>query len=165
MLTKSPDVSRRRDRLVSLLCSLPEVQAEPAGIPHIAFKVRKRIFAYYTYDHHGDGRIALWCRAAPGERDRLVETDPVLYFVPPYVGPRGWVAVRLDTPKVAWRAVKNLAFAAYFLTAPDNLCNPVREVRSLKATSPQRRRTGHCGRPARLSRRGQRHAARKPAGG
>ena len=165
MLTKSFDVARRRNRLVSLLCSLPEVQAERPGGTHLAFKVRKRVFAYYTYDHHGDGRIALWCKAAPGERDRLVETNPGLYFVPPYVGPRGWVAVRLDTAKVEWRAVKNLACAAYFLTAPDSLCKPVREVRSAEVVSSQRRRTGARSRSTRLSRRVRGYAARQPAGG
>jgi hypothetical protein len=48
-----------------------------------------------------------------------VKEDPSRYFVPPYVGPKGWVGLRLDTPRIDWRQVKDLAFAAYFLTAPD----------------------------------------------
>jgi hypothetical protein len=116
-----PDTGGRRKRLVTLCRGLPEASAERAGTSHIAFKVGKKIFAYYTYDHHGDGRIAFLCKAPPGEQARLVKEDPVRYFVPPYVGPKGWVGLRLDTPRVKWREVKNLAFAAYFLTAPDRL--------------------------------------------
>jgi hypothetical protein len=140
-LDKSPDVAGRRDRLVSLCCTLPEAEAEQAGATHIAFKVKKKIFAYYTYDHHGDGRIALWCKAPPGERDGLVREDPSRYFVPPYVGPKGWVALRLDTPKVDWRAVKNLAVVAYFLTAPTGLRKQAKQIPSAKPASARRRRT------------------------
>jgi hypothetical protein len=118
-LDKSPDVSGRRKRLVALCQGLPEAIVERAGVQHLAFKVRKKIFAYYAYDHHGDGRIALLCKAPPGEQSQLVEEDPERYFVPPYVGSRGWVGLRLDSPRVDWRAVKNLLSVAYVLTAPD----------------------------------------------
>jgi hypothetical protein len=47
-------------------------------------------------DHHGDGRFAIWCAAPAGLQQALVEADPELYFVPPYVGHRGWLGVRLD---------------------------------------------------------------------
>jgi hypothetical protein len=117
----SPDVAARRKQLVALCCALPEAEAEPVGARHLAFKVRKKIFAYYTYDHHGDGRIALLCKAPPGEQGRLVEESPSRYFVPPYVGPRGWIGLRLDARTVDWRTVKNLVFTAYALTAPDSL--------------------------------------------
>jgi hypothetical protein len=50
-----------------------------------------------------------------------VKSKPARYFVPPYVGARGWVGLRLDTPNVDWSAVRTLAFAAYFLTAPSSL--------------------------------------------
>jgi hypothetical protein len=117
----APDTAGRRKRLVALCKSLPAASAERAGVDHLAFKVSKKIFAYYAYDHHGDGMIAFLCKAPPGEQGRLVQEDPARYFVPPYVGPKGWVGLRLDTPRVNWRDVKNLAFAAYFLTAPDSL--------------------------------------------
>ena len=121
-----PDTTGRRKRLVALCRSLPGASAERAGVEHLAFKVKKKIFAYYTYDHHGDGMIAFLCKAPPGEQARLVKQDPARYFVPPYVGPRGWVGLRLDTPRIAWRAVKDLAFGAYFMTAPDSLRQPAR---------------------------------------
>ena len=118
---EAPDTEGRRERLVALCRSLPEASAERSGVDHLAFKVGKKIFAYYTFDHHGDGRIAFLCKAPPGEQGRLVKENPGRYFVPPYVGPKGWVGLRLDTPRVNWREVKNLALAAYFLTAPDSL--------------------------------------------
>jgi phosphoribosylglycinamide formyltransferase-1 len=143
-LEKSPDVAARRERLVALCRSLPEAEAERAGAQHLAFKVRKKIFAYYAYDHHGDGRIALLCKAPPGEQGRLVEESPRRYFVPPYVGPKGWVGMRLDTPRLDWRAVKNLALVAYFLTAPDSLRkarrNPDRRIRR-RSSGPKRSKT------------------------
>ena len=115
----SPDVAGRRKRLVALCQELPGATAERAGVQHLAFKVGKKIFAYYAYDHHGDGRIALLGKAPPGEQSQLVAEDPEQYFVPPYVGPKGWVGLRLDTPRIDWRAVKNLLTVAYVLTAPE----------------------------------------------
>jgi len=129
-LEKSPDVSGRRVQLVALCEALPGAEAERCGVQHLAFKVKKKIFAYYVYDHHRDGRIALLCKAPPGEQSRLVQEDPDRYFVPPYVGPKGWVGLRLDSPRVNWRAVKNLVFAAYFLTAPDKQRKAMAEGRS-----------------------------------
>ena len=140
-LDKSSDVAARRDRLLRLCCSLPEAEAERAGATHYAFKVRKKIFGYYTYNHHGDGVIALWCKAPPGERDRLVQENPSRYFVPPYVGPKGWVALRLDTARVDWKAVKELAFVSYFLTAPASLRKPAGQAGPARPSSSKSRRT------------------------
>ncbi len=138
---KSPDVAGRRKQLVALCRSLPEAEAELAGAQHLALKVRKKVFAYYLYDHHGDGRIALCCKAPPGEQARLVEANPTRYFVPPYVGPKGWVGLRLDLPRVDWKEVKNLLFAAYFLTATAKLRRQLEEGRSDKVVKRGRRPT------------------------
>jgi hypothetical protein len=101
--------------------SLPDVEVCGVGDRHLAFKVRKKTFAYYLYDHHGDGRIALCCKAPPGEQGRLVAGGPDRFFVPPYLGAKGWVALRLDLRRVGWREVRDLVFVAYFLTAPARL--------------------------------------------
>ena len=124
----APDTPARRKRLIALCKALPGASAERAGIDHLAFKVAKKIFAYYTFDHHGDGMIAFLCKAPPGEQARLVKEDPARYFVPPYVGPRGWVGLRLDTPRVKWSEVKDLAFGAYVLTAPDRTRKPTKQA-------------------------------------
>jgi len=56
----------------------------------------KRSFAMFLANHHGDGRIAVWCAAPDGLQEMLVEADPERFFRPPYVGHRGWLGVRLD---------------------------------------------------------------------
>jgi hypothetical protein len=106
-------------RLVGICESLPDVQTAAIGrrSEHRSFLVRKKILAYYLVDHHGDGRIALWCKAAPGEQGRLVDEDPRRFFVPPYLGHRGWVGVRLDLGPVDWAQVAYLVRNAYRLTA------------------------------------------------
>ena len=122
-MNRSRDVSNRRKRLVKICGALPDVTAAVEGRAdeHLAFRVRKKTFAYYLYDHHGDGRIALWCKAAPGEQGVLVEKDPGRYFVPPYLGPRGWVGVRLDLSTVDWGAIGFLIGMAYRMSAPRTL--------------------------------------------
>jgi hypothetical protein len=112
------DSERRRKRLVGIAESFPETVVEAAGAGHVSFKVRKKVFAYYTLDHHGDGRVALWCKAGLGEQARMVEESPDRFFVPPYVGPRGWIGLRLDRPAVNWPEVAFLLRASYRLTAP-----------------------------------------------
>jgi hypothetical protein len=56
----------------------------------------KRAFVMVMDNHHGDGRFAIWCAAPEGMQQMLVEADPDRFFVPPYVGHRGWLGVRLD---------------------------------------------------------------------
>ena len=56
----------------------------------------KRSFATVWDNHHDDGRFALICAAPEGMQSALVEADPERFYVPPYVGHRGWIGVRLD---------------------------------------------------------------------
>src|SRR5215510_11278008 len=112
---------RRRERLVKICSALPEVTYETVGDEHISFRVRKKIFAYYLFDHHGDGMIALSCKSSLNEQRRLVRSDSESFFVPAYVGPRGWVAMRLDLDEVDWDTVEELARQAFQLTAPRKL--------------------------------------------
>ena len=76
--------------------ALPETSERLShGAP--TFFVRgKRAFLMVMTDHHGDGRFAMWCAAAEGVQAMLVEADPERFFVPPYVGHRGWLGMRLD---------------------------------------------------------------------
>jgi phosphoribosylglycinamide formyltransferase-1/phosphoribosylamine--glycine ligase/phosphoribosylglycinamide formyltransferase/phosphoribosylformylglycinamidine cyclo-ligase len=56
------------------------------------------------------------------ERQReLVEADPEKFYRPPYLGPRGWVALRLDQGRVDWDEVADLLVAAWRLQAPKSL--------------------------------------------
>ena len=71
-------------------------------------------------DHHGDGRFAIWCAAPAGLQQALVEADPELYFVPPYVGHRGWLGVRLDRA-LDWDELAGIVEDAYAEVAPAQL--------------------------------------------
>jgi hypothetical protein len=88
------DVARVRTRLAGLACALPGVEAlDEHG--HTGYLVRGKRIAWLLVDHHGDGRLALWVKAPPGEQEALVSGEPRRYFVPPYLGPRGWIGVQL----------------------------------------------------------------------
>ncbi len=81
------------------------------GVP--TFFIRdKHSFVMYLDNHHDDGRLALWCAAAPGMQAMLVDGDPNVYFVPPYVGHSGWVGVRLDR-RARWADVAGVIEQAY----------------------------------------------------
>ena len=75
---------------------LPETSERLShGAP--TFFVRgKRSFATVWDSHHDDGRFALICAAPDGLQSALVEADPERFYIPPYVGHRGWIGVRLD---------------------------------------------------------------------
>jgi predicted DNA-binding protein (MmcQ/YjbR family) len=105
-------------RLRKICLSLPEAhEVEAWGEP--TFRVRNKMFAMFAAsgNHHGAGRAAVWCKAGPGNQDLLVKADPERFFVPPYVGPSGWVGVYL-TGRVNWRELADLLGDAHQLTAP-----------------------------------------------
>jgi hypothetical protein len=114
----------RLTRLREICAALPEAAGEQQG-RHVGFAVRGRRFAWYLDDHHGDGRIALVCKAGPGMTEGLAAAEPARYFVPAYVGARGWVGLRLDVGEVDWDEVGGLLTESYRLVAPKRL---VREV-------------------------------------
>ena len=119
--SKRSATAQRRSRLVSICESFPEVSVEPGGESHLAFRIRKRIFAYYLFDHHGDGMIAFTCKSSLSEQRRLIKDYPITFFVPPYLGSKGWVAIRLDLDEVDWDTVTDLARRAYQELAPRKL--------------------------------------------
>jgi hypothetical protein len=77
----------------------------------------KKTFASFHVDHHGDGRIAVWCRFTKEGQPGLVASDPERFFVPPYVGPSGWIGIRLEGV-VDWTVVAGLLEEAYRMVAP-----------------------------------------------
>jgi hypothetical protein len=107
--------------------SLPETGQRRGGEHgrHVAYLVRAKTFAYFTDDHHGDGRLALICRAAPGDQQGLVASDADRFFVPAYLGHRGWVGLWLDRTRVDWTEVRELMIDAYRLAAPKRLAAQV----------------------------------------
>ncbi len=108
------------DRVRQLCLALPETTERLShGAP--TFFVRdKKTFVTFVDNHHGDGRLAIWCHAPLGVQEMLVEQDPERFFVPPYVGHRGWVGVRLER-NADWDEVADLIEDAYRMVAPKRL--------------------------------------------
>ena len=111
----------RRKRLIETCETLPEVTYEIVGDEHIAFRIRKKIFAYYLFDHHGDGIVAFCCKSNLSEQRRLIRDDSESFFSPAYLGARGWIAIRLDLDNVDWDIVTDLAHRAFQSIAPRKL--------------------------------------------
>ena len=113
--------ARPLTRLRQLCLSLPQaVEVEAWGEP--TFRVGKKLFAMYASadNHHGGGRPAVWCKAASGNQGLMVRAAPDRFFVPPYVGPSGWIGVYLDGA-VEWGELKELLTDSYRLIAPRRL--------------------------------------------
>jgi hypothetical protein len=110
----------RLARLSKICLALPEVERKDMGA-HAAFLIRKKTFAYFLNDHHGDGIVSVACKALPGENVALAAAQPRRFYLPAYVGPRGWVGLRLDAGKVDWNEVSDLIRVSYRLTAPKRL--------------------------------------------
>jgi hypothetical protein len=107
-------------RVRELCLGLPEVVERPSHGSPAWFVRGKKTFVMYLDDHHGDGRLALWCAAPEGAQAGLVAGAPEQYFVPPYVGHRGWVGVRLDR-ELDWDAIAGAIEEAYIAVAPQRL--------------------------------------------
>lgn len=84
------------------------------------FRVRGKTFATFVVNHHGDGRIALWLNAPQGAQALYTKEEPKYFFVPPYVGPRGWLGVHLDKG-ISWKRIASLVREAYEKVAPASL--------------------------------------------
>ena len=74
----------------------------------------------FVADHHGDGIVGIWCPAFPGVQDEMVTAEPDRFFRPPYVGPSGWLGVRLDRD-VDWDEVAAILADSYRKVAPKTL--------------------------------------------
>ena len=122
MVARNADEEVQLDRLRRACLALPEAfEQEAWGEP--TFRVKNKLFAMYASpdSHHGGGRPAVWVKAAPGNQDLMVRTFPRRFFVPPYVGPSGWVGVWLDGADVEWGELPDLLRDAWRLTAPKRL--------------------------------------------
>ena len=122
-----PKRSRQDPRLVRLTeisKSLPEACRQLHG-DHASFLIRKKPFAYFLNNHHGDGIVGIACKALPGDNTALVAAQPKRFYLPAYVGPRGWVALRLDVGTIDWDEVAELMRGSYILIAPKRLAGQV----------------------------------------
>ena len=119
-----------RDRIKNILESLPEVVLETGGDrdQHLGASVRKKRFAWYLDDHHGDERVSITCKAPPGVNQTMFDADPDRFFIPSYTGPRGWVGIRLDVEDPDWDQIDEALVEAYRMTAPRSLLARLKPV-------------------------------------
>jgi hypothetical protein len=112
----------RRSKLVRLVERLPDAMATPVrGQRHRSLVVRRRRFGWLLDNHHGDGRLALNVRAPVGANRLLVSASPDRFYLPRYLGHRGWVGAWLDLDEVDWAAIDAIMVDAYRMTAPKAL--------------------------------------------
>jgi predicted DNA-binding protein (MmcQ/YjbR family) len=104
----------RLRRVTEICLALPGAEREVMGA-HAGFRVKKKVFAYFLNDHHGDGIVGVSCKVLPGENAALIAANPKRFFMPAYVGPRGWVGLRLDVGRVSWKEVGEIVRGSYLL--------------------------------------------------
>lgn len=100
------------ERIRTICLALPGTSERLSHGAPTFFIREKRAFLMVMDNHHGDGRFAIWCAAPEGMQQALVGADPQKFFVPPYVGQRGWLGVRLDRG-LDWDELAGIAEDAY----------------------------------------------------
>ena len=105
--------------------ALPEVTEQPFG-GHTApcFRVRGKIFVF-TSEKYQDQPHSITIKAPPGGQQVLVGSDPERFFVPAYIGSKGWVGMLLDGPAPDWPLIEDLVKDSYRLIAPKKLAAAV----------------------------------------
>ncbi len=115
---------RQHDRALAKvreICeSFPEVSERLSHGSPAWFVRGKKTIAMFVDDHHGDGILGLWCPAFPGVQEEMVELEPDRFYRPPYVGPSGWLGVRLDRD-VDWDEIRGILTDSYRKVAPKTL--------------------------------------------
>ena len=110
----------RLARVTKLALALPQTTRRVYG-SHAQFLVKKKTFAYFLDNHHGDGIVAITGKVLPGDNKALADAQPKKFYLPAYIGSRGWVALRLDQRKIDWNEVRELLLTSYALVAPKRL--------------------------------------------
>jgi hypothetical protein len=113
------EVAEALARVRAVCLALPETSERLShGGP--SFFIRdKKCFVMFLDDHHGDGRLAIWCAAPDGVQADLVETDPERFFRPPYVGHLGWLGVQL--PEIEDDELRAICREAFTTVAPSSV--------------------------------------------
>lgn len=115
MTTPSKDRATATE-LRRICCRLPEATEKPfGGHTAPAFRVQDKLFVMVSED-----RRSLTMKAAPGVQQMLVASDPDRFFVPRYVGPKGWVGIWVG-PGTDWEELGELVEDSYRLIAPKRL--------------------------------------------
>src|ERR1700691_3383505 len=110
----------RLKKLSKLCLALPEAQRAVEG-DHADFRVRGKVFAYFLDDHHGNGIVSVCVKSQLGEHIDRAMREPSRFYLPAYIGPRGWFGLRLDRGAINWSEVENIVELSYRLVAPKTL--------------------------------------------
>ena len=108
------------ERLREICFALPEVNERLSHHTPTFFIRDKKVLVHLWEDHHGDGTLSIWCPAPPGVQGEMVDREPERFFVPKYVGHRGWLGLRLDIDP-DWDEVDAILRDAYRIAAPKTL--------------------------------------------
>jgi hypothetical protein len=114
-LSKAPQ-ERLLAKLREICLALPETNERLSHGESAFFFRDKRSFLNTDMYHHGSDHYAIWVAAPLGAQDTLVRSDPQHYFVPPYVGYRGWVGATLDDDP-DWDELARIIADGYALVA------------------------------------------------
>jgi hypothetical protein len=106
-----------------------------------SFFAAGKMFISFVDDHHGDGRLAVWAKASPEKQRALVASDADVYFVPPYVGVKGWVGVRLDRPRTDWIELSMIVEEGWSSVATPALKRETGKPRPAPPPPPERKTT------------------------
>ena len=122
-----PAAAQFLNRLRKIIGDWPEVNERISHGSPTFWGGKKTFCTFHEADHKYGGR-AIWIKATHEAQQSLVEADPDRFFVPPYVGPSGWVAVALRG-KVDWSMVARLLEDGYRLVAPKRALKKLDESR------------------------------------
>jgi hypothetical protein len=123
----------RLARLRRICLALPEAcEVEAWGDP--TWRIGKKIFAMQKGNYEG-GEPSIWLKADIEAQAQLIEANPKVFFVPPYVGHKGWVGARMDTKSVPWPLLAELIETSYRLIAPKKLAARIGETKPIRGTS------------------------------
>ena len=109
------------ERLRRICLAFPEATERLSHGEPTWFVRDKKVFAMFSNNHHNDGVVGFWCPAPPGVQEAMIEEDPRRFYRPPYVGPKGWLGVRVDVDGVDWDEITAIVDEAYRLVAPKKL--------------------------------------------
>ena len=117
----APTDDKLHERLRGLCFAMPEVSERLShGSPSFFIREKRVLCSFHPGGHHAEGFTSIWVPAAPGVQEELIENEPDRFYRPQYVGPRGWVGVRLDHD-VDWDEIDSMLREAYRLNAPRTL--------------------------------------------
>ena len=118
----SPDADADVARLRAIAHTFPRTAEKVShGMP-VFFVDKGKTFAWYTHDHHGDGRSAVLVKTSgPDEQAMLADRDPALYFLPAYMAHAGWIGIRTDLGDTDWEHIADRVAASWRAIAPRKL--------------------------------------------